>query len=355
MNISTDPGSLYPSLNKPASGYEWWYFDGLSADGKYGFVIIFYLDNPFSTKKITELYNNSNTAGHVPAVSVSVYKDTQPVYYSFLEYGDNNFSWEKDAGIFRIGGDGFHFTHCSGRVEYELSLSQQLVSGHSVEGSISFKSPAPDASLICNNDDSHHSWNLILPRAKIKVNLSVNGSNRRQDMVFAGTGYHDHNTGMEPMKESFKDWYWGRYHFEDSTLIYYLMNGSSGKQFKAWLIDRTNQQLIDTFDEIKTSAKQLNAFGLYSSRKIHFLAQRTKVAIQCGKAVDNGPFYQRFIGNAVIERNGLIYAAQGFSEYIRPDRIYSKKFWPLVHMRLRYMAESPHWVQKSKRLYPWTW
>ncbi|WP_322570634.1 hypothetical protein [Rhodohalobacter sp.] len=56
-----------------------------------------------------------------------------------------------------------------------------------------------------------------------EVDLAVRGKKVEQDITFSGIGYHDHNIGQEPMKESFRDWYWGRYHFEEFTLVYYLM------------------------------------------------------------------------------------------------------------------------------------
>jgi carotenoid 1,2-hydratase len=31
-----------------------------------------------------------------------------------------------------------------------------------------------------------------------------------------------------------------------------------------------------------------------------------------------------------------------------------KIFWPLVNMRIQYPGKT-HWVQKSPRLYRWTW
>ena len=46
---------------------------------------------------------------------------------------------------------------------------------------------------------------------------------------------------------------------------------------------------------------------------------------------------------------------KGISEYIKPSRIAHSKYWWLVNMRLRYLSKKPHWVQKSRLLYPRTW
>lgn len=55
MNISTDHLDENPFPNKPSGGYEWWYFDALSEDRNWFFVIIFYQGNPFSPEYIRSI------------------------------------------------------------------------------------------------------------------------------------------------------------------------------------------------------------------------------------------------------------------------------------------------------------
>jgi len=73
--------------------------------------------------------------------------------------------------------------------------------------------------------------------------------------------------------------------------------------------------------------------------------------------LDNGPFYRRYSSDAFlrIKHRGLVESKSGITEYIYPSRIYSRIFWPFVDMRIRYAAENPHWIQRSKTLYRWTW
>ncbi|MBD3615570.1 MAG: hypothetical protein HUJ22_03280 [Gracilimonas sp.] len=355
MNISTDFTQVSPDTGKPESGYEWWYFDGMSADGKYGFSVIFYQNNPFSTRKIKELENGSINHKSYPAVSISLYENNKTIYYSFLEFEESDYEWREGELMLTIGRDSFSYSISGDTVNIEIMLNQQLASGHKIRGTISGSGCLTASNLIQSMDEDRHLWNLILPSMNLEADIDLYGRRGEERVHFHGKGYHDHNTGFEPMKESFKDWYWGRYHFEDFTLVYYLMQKHDASQFEGWLIDKKNQSVLEHLTEINLDYYTRNWFGLNSARKIEIIEDQVTVNIQYSNKIDDGPFYQRFIGNSIINYNGQVHAAQGISEYLRPKRIYKKSFWPLVHMRLRYVGEKPHWVQKSALMYPWTW
>lgn len=355
MNISTDLDNISPDFSKCPGGYEWWYFDGMSTNGEYGFVVIFYHVNPFSTKYIKELYSGDISASSCPAISVSVYHKSKPVYYSFLEFEEDEFSWSPDRLSLKVGTDSVEYHISENTFGFEIQLNQKLASGHSINGTISGKGGLLPSSLIQSKSKERHLWNLVLPSLTFDADLAIDGRKGKERLSFQGNGYHDHNIGQEPMKDSFRDWYWGRYHFGEVTLIYYLMNKRKDQQFEGWLIDRNNQEVMTYFDEADLDYFSRNWFGLNSARKIELKKGQVTVTIQCRDKIDDGPFYQRFIGDSILRYNGQVYGAQGISEYIFPKNIYNNTFWPLVHMRLRYMNQKPHWVQKSRLLYPWTW
>ena len=89
-------------------------------------------------------------------------------------------------------------------------------------------------SLLKKPEPTHyqHAWNLIQTRAGVIGNLVLDGRTDMYNIALNGLGYHDHNVGFEPLKDSFKDWYWGRVHFIDYTLVYYLMNTKDGVEKK---------------------------------------------------------------------------------------------------------------------------
>jgi carotenoid 1,2-hydratase len=356
MNISTDIGDVTPDEMAPFGGYEWWYFDGLDRSGALGFVIIFYRNNPFSTRYIKDLDEARDQPRIYPAISVSVYKKGKPVYYSFLEFEEEEFNWDEDGQELTISSNSVRYMLRGDRLALELSLNQELASGHALKGTVRGEGMCTNPNLVHKQESAgKHCWNLLAPASQVTADMRIKGRDGEEEVAFTGMGYFDHNQGAEPMKESFKDWYWGRFHFKSFTLVYYLLQKYDAQQFEGWLIDRKNHKVLEYFEEAKLDYYSRNSFGVKSARKIELKTGQVTVNIQSNHKIDNGPFYQRFISDVIINYNSQVYAAHGISEYILPKNIFKKRYWPLVHMRLRYMNSPPHWVQKSPILYPWTW
>ncbi len=355
MNISTKLNDEHFDPEKPPKGYEWWYFDAISLDKKWSLVVIFFQGNPFSPEYIKA--GADALPNDFPAISISVYKNGKPEYYSFIEYQEGRFHWNDKDESCSIGSNFFKRSINGNELVYELLLAQTLESGHSINAKLKFSSPVlPEDSIEHQSTEEKHFWNLLQPHAQVNGSISLKGKRNDFNVLFSGTGYHDHNTGYEPMKESFDDWYWGRFHFKDSTLIYYVMNQlDGGKQHEAWLISNQSGEVMDTFSEIKSGYFEKNRFGLNSARKIELKSLKAHATIQLSSLVDNGPFYQRFLSDCVMQYEGKTTAGVGISEYIKPAQIYEEKYWWMVRMRLRFLAQKPHWVQRSKMFYEWTW
>ena len=356
MNISTKHEDEHYNLKKEDQGYEWWYFDAISADKEWSLVVIFYHGNPFSTNYMRGKYGDAPAS--YPAISISVYHKGKPEFYSFQEYAPSQFDWLKDKDEFNclIGNSGFTKHDVFGEVEYELQLDQILDSGHSIHGKIKFIASRVHSKLLDHKEKKEkHFWNLLQPRAKVVGNLKVKGKTDDHHIAFHGSGYHDHNVGNEPMGHSFKDWYWGRFHFKDETFLFYVMNGYDGQQYEAWYIDSENQQVSSFVDKIELKKPTKTLLGLRYFKELHISSLRGNMVIDLNKRVDNGPFYQRFLAEAYFadETGGKRHT--GFAEYINPREIQNESYWWMIEMRLRFMRQKPHWVQKSKLFYEITW
>ena len=354
MQISTNFKDIVPNPQKPSGGYEWWYFDGISTDKEWAFVIIFYQGNPFSPDYIQNIDKNNAKPEDFPAVSISVYHKSKIEFYSFVEFKKSDFKWE--GSKLTIGNNSFTQLINGNSISYNISINEELASTHSIQADLNLKSQVIESlNLNSNNtEDNVHTWNLIQPHSIATGNFNIVGKSGTHSVELTANAYHDHNTGLEPMKNDFDDWYWGRFHFGEYTLIYYIMNKMNNQQHQAWLLDN-DTLLVDEFSSAELSLYGFNAFGLKSARKIELTSNKAEITIQTSKIVDNGPFYQRFFGEAILTLDDKLLTSNGISEYIKPNNIYSKKFWPLVKMRLRFNSKKPHWVQKSKNLYEWTW
>ncbi len=343
--------------NKLNSGsYEWWYFDVKLKEG-YSLVVIFYDGNPFSRRYIKKMESNRETnASDYPAISISLYKDGVPIFYSFEEVNPVEAEFSETKPFGRVGDNSFEGFKDKNELTYKVILNQKLECGDRLSGSLIFKSLDNDLSgIMTSNEVTHyneHCWNLVMANSRVECNLNLAGF-LDEKIENTGRGYHDHNTGSEPMKDSFKEWYWGRYHIGSATLIYYLMMVNGDWKKKAWLIDKDGS--IKNLDQrIEMSNNGFNLFGLVSARIFQFESDGIQAFVQLDKVVDSGPFYQRFFGKVILSRGGKPEQAMGISEYIYPSRIYSRIFWPLVNMRIKYPGKS-HWVQRNQKLYRLTW
>lgn len=369
--------------SRPGS-YEWWYFDGISEDGDYQVVIIFYEGCPFSTRYIRSLESDADgsgaqSSGH-PAISISLYHHGEPIFYCLSEYPPGQCHFDDQKASVTVGNNSFRYNErefhgSGGYASYDLRINERLPSGDELKGIITFTGMEPNDRLFpgsvsgsvgqdpSGTENGGHMWNLVLPRADMqcRINLLRNGLVGRE-LKFEGAGYHDHNLGDEPMKETFRDWYWGRVHFPHATLVYYVMNknGENSRErvrdHRAWLISPDNRRLLHTLELLDLRKKRANGFLLRPARQMLFTDGELEIGVRHRVVADSGPFYCRYISQATLRHPSLdTVKTNGVAEYIRPARIHRRMFWPLVHMRLRYVDQKPHWVQRSPRLYRWTW
>lgn len=361
MNILSDPQQDVRNATHQPGGYEWWYFDGLSEDERYSFVIIFYEGNPFSTRYNARLMDGDLAMPtQYPAISISIYEQAQPIYYSFTEFKPQDCHFDEEKPIVKVGSHSFKGEINDDNLRYTVLLDETLPCGDAIEAELTFISPNGKGifTTAVKQTSRGHLWNLVQPRAQVRGNILVQTKGEEAKQIhFRGHGYHDHNTGQEPMHKEFTDWYWGRFHFNFGTLVYYVMNRREGAQHQAWLISKENSRILTTFEEIDLTDKSLTLFGLKTARKIGLRSDDAEIQIQQHRLLDNGPFYQRYQSEAYLRISGedIVESKKGITEYIYPERINARLFWPFVDMRIRYMTENPHWVQQSKTLYRWTW
>lgn len=357
MHITSNFKYDIPSNKLSPGSYEWWYFDSKDISGHWSIVVIFYDGCPFSTR-----YNNNigeglqATASEHPAISISLYYDYKPVFYSMTEYKpkDCSFNQRENEVSVKVGNNTLTMQNKDGILTHSINLKEQMPSGDSLEGQLHFESKHIPEVFEANLNAGKHHWNLTQPQAKVKGILELKTAFGTFNRIYwKGNGYHDHNLGHEPMMNEFDDWYWGRFHYSSYTLVYYLMRKNKKLDFKGWLFDN-NQHIVTVFEKGAIANEFNNLFGVCCSSEIVLSSASKTCRIHQRNIVDKGPFYFRFIAESTLYIDNQFERALGFTEYIKPKNIHNRLYWPLINMRYHYKGEE-NWVQKSPIFYRWTW
>jgi len=325
MKIISDFSKDIRQPRHTPGGYQWWYFDGVSLDDRFSFVVILYEGNPFSTRYNGALVADINPSPvDYPAISISIYDQGKPIYYSFTEFDKEECHFHEEKPHLKIGDHKMKGEFKDGQLQYELQLDEQLPNGDQLNGTITFISEE-NGKLFTDRDKTSmgHTWNLVQPRADISADLRLDIKWEQKSIIFKGQGYHDQNAGNEPMRNEFDDWYWGRFHFDYATLVYYVMNRKDEQQHRAWLINNQNTEILKTFEEVETADEGITLFGLKTARKLGFRSGDVEIRVQQSQLLDNGPFYQRYKSDAFLKitDHQVIESTKGITEYISTDSI----------------------------------
>ncbi len=348
-------------------GYEWWYFDAIDPSGIFRIVIIFYDGIPFSLDYIDACKKANSEklalAENHPGISISVYENDKPIFYDLSEYPQEKCSFSSEETSVVIGNNKLHSLSEDDIVTYILELDEELPDGDHLKGTITFSGKMISGELAQETSYSikdRHVWNLVSPKTKVSAEIELQTRiYEKKDILFTGNGYHDHNYGHIPMYDTFRDWYWARFHFEKYSLVIYAMNDEK-ERHQAWLIEDKTGKVACTFTDIVFEDYAVNTFLLGFNRHIRISGNdknNPDIQIFLNKKLDSGPFYVRFAADAILHLPELnkVEKSDGIAEYIYPSRMKWKIFWPLIRMRLRMVGRKPHPVQKSPGLYRWTW
>jgi carotenoid 1,2-hydratase len=348
MDISIFASDNEKMLLKEPKGYEWWYMDFIDAKSGLSGVIIFYNGNLFSPAYIKTQSANQTEAvpDNFPAISLSLYQNGKPLYYSFLEHSATNAIYRETADGFRyqVGADWLAWR--SRERQLSVHIDQHLASGTQLKADLIFSAWHEDVQVAKpSTTTAAHQWKCLQPVSEVQGLFHLD----HEEFFVDAFGYHDHNAGTEPLHHFFRDWYWGRVYFPKSekSLIYYAYATKTQFYPYLWEIDATAG--VKSLEGLKATNFKRSLFGL--KRALDFEQSFYKIAHLT--TVDKGPFYERYLNTFTDVTTGE--ESVGFAEYIAPKRIYAPWVAPLVNLRLRYMYKSPHAVLRSKRMYPWTW
>ncbi len=333
---------------KPTGGYEWWYFDALSDDGREAIVIIFmdnFIFSPRYNALNRALKKNSRQdipAPCIPALAFSYYKDGKPVYRSVSEYPMEQFSADPEWPHCEIGRSSFRCDSAPYGSGFAVNVFVELSGGRNLHGNFEWLSvesdlsPASEASGM--GSAAGHSWNLVAPRSDVTGKMVIENRKRSktEEVNFRGTGYHDHNLDSRWMPEAVSNWNWGRVHFADATAVFYDYAGHEpGDNCSRLYIVRDNAIVeLDAVFDINGTGR--DKFGLKYPKTFAVHADDgSELLVEQKKVLDSSFFYTRFVCDASLTLNDdNIRNASGISEYLVPANLRNGWFDRLIDMRI---------------------
>ncbi len=321
-----------------AGGYEWWYFDALSDDGRDCLVVIFLVGFIFSPaynravdKHLRDKTQPAPRPADYPAIAITLYRDGRPLYRAINQFTAADFSADPARPACRIGDSHFYLDG----MRYALELNATLRGGKRLAGSFSWEivqSSKLKAQSSKPPSDSH-AWNLVAPRCRVKGELRVND---RPALTFAGNGYHDHNHDSRWLPESVAAWEWGRAHFADeTTAVYYRYRARGATEADCYLFLETKDGLQTHPARLVAGRGKQHYFGLRYPRELTVETENARLKITQRRVLDGSFFYLRCQDTATLELNdGAKQTAPAITEQLAPQALRYRWLDWLVNMRI---------------------
>lgn len=331
---------------KGPEGYEWWYFDALSDNGREAIVVIF-MDNFIFSPRYNALNRKKSRNGKVnagdaplfPAVAFTYYRDGKPVFRSITEHPAESFSADPEWPYCAIGESYFRYEKAPYGSGYFVSVSAPLRGGSKLKAQFEWLSIESDLAPEAEDEgQSGHSWNLVAPRSDVTGKIIVEPDMKKaaEEVHFRGTGYHDHNLDRRWLPSAVSKWNWGRFHFADATAVYYDYHGSHPEDRFAKLVLITEDGVAVEDAAMEVIAERRDICGLRYPSRLQIIAESgSQLEILRSQVVDSSFFYTRFISDAALEQpDGSPRLARGIGEFLAPGRLRRRWLDPLIDMRI---------------------
>lgn len=358
MFLYSDPSDDIRHAKDTPGAYEWWYFDAVDPVSGHGVVAILYDGLLFSPDYHDAVKSGiQDVAEFHPGFSLSVYDGDQTPFYALTSYPRSLVDFGGAENPVTIGGNRVVREVSEQGIVYTLHIDETLPSGLRAKGELRFASGVAPTTQEVGEASSYHRWNLVQPSAVVtgEIRLSRGGSPIKE-YRFNTKGYHDHNIGLRPLGDDFKDWYWGRIHIGGDTLVWYNMSTGGDIQPQAWLvrnghIDFSNRVEMEAVGPVQRSVfglKRVTAWSVRIGEEVYF--------VRDNHVWDSGPFYQRYQVN-LHDKSGAVIANSypGVAEYIVPGRITAPWVKPMIRIRHHKAGSRGNWIQRSAALSRLTW
>jgi carotenoid 1,2-hydratase len=199
--------------------YLWWYVDGLSDDGLYGFSIIAFVGSVFSPYYAWTNKKQPANANDYCAINVALYTPNSK-HWTMTERAQN--AIQRTEHTFTIGPSLLHWENDVLTIKIKERVP---LLGNKVEGTIKVYPDQLFNHVVALDDQGKHRWGPISPSARVEVSFA------KPNLHWKGSAYFDSNEGDEAVSQSFSEWDWSRAHLKDgSTAVIYDVRQSNGAE-----------------------------------------------------------------------------------------------------------------------------
>ncbi|MBI1400624.1 carotenoid 1,2-hydratase [Hyphomonas sp.] len=302
----------------PPGGYTWWYADGLSHDGDYGFTLIAFIGSVFSPYYAwsgrRDPYNHC-------AINLALYgRDRRR--WTMTERGRHDL--QTDGNSLAIGPSSLRWdgdTLVIDIAEHGMPVPWP------VRGRIRLTPHNLNSEVYKLDSAGLHSWQPIAPSAAVELEFT------EPRLRWRGNGYLDSNRGPSPLEDTFRYWDWSRVHAEDGrTAILYNTQERNGAE-RSLCLKFEPDGTCSSFEPPPKA--HLPASRIFRIKRM--TRSGSGRGVRLGRTLEDTPFYSR----SIIESDILGARATGMHESFDGDRLAA----PLVKLMLPFrMPRRP--VQK---------
>ena len=259
----------------PHDGYAWWYLDALSADKRYGLVIIAFIGSVFSPYYAYARRRTQADPERYCAVNVALYGVGQR--WAMTERSAHQVT--RDTGCLRIGPSSLQRTEDGIDIQLEERCAPWP---RALRGMVRVRGITRPLAPRALDTAGEHLWQPIAPTVRVEVDM------REPALRWTGHGYLDSNRGDVPLERSFEGWHWSRTHRPDgsSTLMYDVDARDGGGALLGIEIDRAG----NAFDVTPAPRRELPRSRWGLSRVARVTAD---CAVGVSQTLEDTPFYAR--------------------------------------------------------------
>ena len=336
--------NLHIDPNAPG-GYEWWYFDAVSDDGRYALVVIYFLGSPMSP-----YYKASAQArGLLPrdwcGVFVTLHERTGDRWreraYAYNLYRDGQFS--RTTAEAAVGGSRLTAASEGAVYAWRLAVDEPGLWRGRTAMDLTFRSVILPAVHEVTTPPGAHTWVCVAPLCRAEGTVRLPDG---QSVAFHGSGYHDHNFGHLPYDDT-ATWYWGRAPLvcDDGltrAAVFYHLEAPDGALTSTLLLFGPEGVPLAAVrpDTCRLSATVHNAYGLAHATCLELAATGVRLRARLrseGGTFSEGPFYRRLPVEIEATGDNWRGAGAGVGEFFRPAKlcgpVVTRAMWSRIRWR----------------------